>query len=332
MDTKKFTPAWWLRNAHLQTLWPTLCRNSSNTINLIRERFELPDGDFIDGDWVNKKKSAPIVLILTGLEGSSKSHYVQRLLPCIQQQGWQSLIVHFRGCSGELNRLPRTYHAGDTGDLSFVAQTLRWRFPTVPIAAVGFSLGGNVLLKWLGETGVKNPLFAAIAVSAPLILQRTVLRLNQGLSRIYQRYLLNHLRKKIRWKFSVQTPPFGLFDLNSLTTLRDFDNRITAPLHGFFNAEEYYTKSSCYPYLENIQVPTLLIQAKDDPFMLPHLPVAIPNTSFLHQEITAKGGHLGFISGYAPWRCQHWLKEGISEFLQGTLRQWRSLTEVSDNI
>src|SRR3990167_580396 len=179
MNGNQFKPAWWLPNSHLQTLWPAICRKRKK-LSLQRERFELPDGDFIDLDWLKKDQSGPLVLILHGFEGSVESHYAAGILQTLNRKGWRGVFMHFRGCSGEHNRLPRGYHSGDTHDVRYVIQTIRKREPKTPIAAVGYSLGGNVLLKWLGETGEQNPLKAAIAISVPFELHKAAARIQQG--------------------------------------------------------------------------------------------------------------------------------------------------------
>jgi len=187
-----FKSAWWLNNPHLQTLWPALLRQPIKNLMLTRERFELPDGDFVDLEWSGEGEK-PLVLILHGLEGSIESHYAKGMILALNQQGWRAVFMHFRSCSGEPNRLPRSYHSGDTGDLDVIVRALRAREPRVPLAAIGFSLGGNVLLKWLGETGENNPLVAATAISVPFELHKTITRINQGFSRIYQKHLLRCL-------------------------------------------------------------------------------------------------------------------------------------------
>jgi predicted alpha/beta-fold hydrolase len=187
-----FKPAWWLPGPHLQTLWPTICRRPIKNIVLKRERFELPDGDFVDLDWVGNTKG-PIVLILHGLEGSIHSPYAKGMLQALQQRGWRGVFMHFRGCSGEFNRLPRGYHSGDTHDVSAVITSIRNREPSVPLAAIGFSLGGNVLLKWLGELAEQNPLKAAVAVSVPFELHKTAKRVQEGFSHVYELHFMRSL-------------------------------------------------------------------------------------------------------------------------------------------
>lgn len=319
MNHSSFKAAWWLQNPHLQTLWATLCRRPIKNLHITRERFELPDGDFLDLDWVGNNKG-PIVIILHGLEGSIDSPYAKGMLNAIQCQGWRGVVMHFRCCSGEPNRLSRMYHSGETGDLATIVNALRQRERDTPIAAIGFSLGANVLLKWLGETNKQNPLKAAVAISAPFELSKSVKRVNQGFSRVYQWSLLKSLHKKIQTKFQKQSAPIVIPPLSSLRTLRDFDEHITAPLHGFRNADEYYIASSCRQYLKYIGVPTLLLQSEDDPFMTKDLlPEPHELSSQVVFELMEKGGHVGFITGSFPWRAQYWLEKRAPQFLQNYL-------------
>src|SRR5579872_2452320 len=314
-DKLSFKPAWWLPGPHLQTLWPTLCRRELKNIVLKRERFELDDGDFIDLDWTEKKEG-PIVLILHGLEGSVNSPYAKGMLHAIQQQGWRGVFMHFRGCSGEMNRKARSYHSGDTKDVANIVHVLLAREKCHHIAAVGFSLGGNVLLKWMGELGMNNPLAAAVAISVPFELSKTATRIQQGFSRVYQEYFMRSLCQKIRNKFEVRPAPIDLPMLEELRSLREFDDKVTAPLHGFVSAEDYYQKSSSRQFLKNITVPTLLLQSKDDPFMTTDL---LPDQNELSQhvklELTEQGGHVGFVTGTLPWRAEYWLEKRVPEFL-----------------
>ncbi len=315
MSENEFKPAWWLPGPHLQTLWPTFSRRGKKKIALRRERVELPDGDFIDLDW-SEQTTGPIVLILHGLEGSVHSPYAKGMLQTLTKFGWRGVVMHFRGCSGEMNRLPRSYHSGETTDVASIMAHLRRREPRTPIAALGFSLGGNVLLKWLGETGDQNPLIAAVAISVPFELNKCADRLQQGFSRVYQRYLLRQLQEKMISKFQVQPAPEPELSVKSLRTLRDFDNHITAPMHGFNSADDYYNRSSSRQFLKLIRVPTLVLQAKDDPFMTADI---IPGSEELSPtvalEVTEKGGHVGFVAGRLPWRPLFWLETRIPLFL-----------------
>ncbi len=310
-----FKPAWWLSNPHLQTIWPTLLRQEIKGLNITRERFELPDGDFIDCDWSGENKNKPIIFMLHGLEGTIDSPYVKGMMRTMNNNGWRSLFINFRGCSGERNRLSRAYHSGDTEDVEFIINLIKNREPNIPLGAIGFSLGGNVLLKWLGESQIENPLKAAVAVSVPFELAKSCERMNQGFSKIYQRHFLKALSKKMHWKFKDKQPPFAIESLKDLKTVKDFDDLVTAPMHGFKSADDYYTKSSSRQFLSQIAIPTLLLQSKDDPFMtkdlLPEHHELSKTTIF---ELTDQGGHLGFISGKCPWQPHYWLEERVPEF------------------
>ncbi|MBI3777834.1 MAG: hydrolase [Gammaproteobacteria bacterium] len=309
-----FQPAWWCRGPHAQTLWARLARRHPE-VTLWRERLELPDGDFIDLDWT-EKDSGPIVIILHGLEGSSESPYARGLLRVMEQRGWRGVVMHFRGCSGEPNRLPRSYHSGDIGDLAFFVDTLRHREPHVPLAVVGFSLGGNVLLKWLGKTGGTLPIRAAVAVSVPYVLSDAAARLQRGFSRLYQWQLLRSLRRTVAEKRRRMNLPLKIRNLSALKSFRDFDEYVTAPLHGFDSANHYYTVSSSRQYLRGITTPTLLLHANDDPFMTRS---AIPRPDEVSEsvtlEISPRGGHVGFVAGAWPWRPRYWLEERIPAYL-----------------
>ena len=313
-----FQPAWWCRGPHRQTLWARLMRRSPR-LSFQRERLELPDGDFVDLDWT-KNNNGPIVIVLHGLEGSSASPYAHGLLHAMENRGWRGVVMHFRGCSGAPNRLARSYHSGDTGDLAYLIEVLRRREPRAPLATVGFSLGGNVLLKWLGESGERAPLSAAVAVSVPYVLHCAADRLQQGFSRLYQWQLMRSLRHTVTEKRKRMEMPLKIQDLSALKNFRDFDEHVTAPLHGFDSADHYYTASSSRQYLNSIAVPTLLLHARDDPFMTE---AAIPRNDELSEtvtlELSARGGHAGFVAGTWPWRPRYWLEERIPAYLAGYL-------------
>ena len=310
-----FTPAWWLPGPHLQTLWPALARRAQ-PIPMTRERFELPDGDFVDLDWAGD--SGPIVVILHGLQGSSRSPHVRGLLGAFLRRGWRGAVMHFRGCSGEPNRLLRTYHGGETGDIGHVMRRLRERCPTAPIAAVGFSLGGNVLLKWLAERGAAAEITAAAAISVPFCLARVADRVERGFSRVYRRHFIADLRRTILEKFRHRPGPLHLDAVRRVSSFRDFDTRVTAPLHGFRDARHYYCAASCRKYLRDIARPTLIVHACDDPLMTRDI---VPDREELSPsiclELSAAGGHAGFIEGGAPWAARYWLEDRIPRFFAG---------------
>lgn len=319
MNENQFKPAWWLRNTHLQTIWPALCRRPVQHLPLERERLELADGDFIDLEWVGSKdRSGPIVLLLHGLEGSINSHYAKGMLQKVTQEGWRGAFMHFRGCSGEPNRLPRGYHSGETGDLDYVIRVLLERKNNSHIAAIGVSLGGNVLLKWLGETGTNNPLKAAVAISVPFELHKAASRIQQGFSKFYQWYFIKCLRERLCIKLENQpASPWDASVFNQINTMYEFDDKITAPMHGFTGVDEYYNKASSRQYIRSIRIPTLILHAKDDPFMsVDVIPAAHELSPQVLLEVTEGGGHVGFVSGRYPWRPEYWLETRAPQFLR----------------
>ncbi|MGR8918740.1 MAG: hydrolase [Gammaproteobacteria bacterium] len=295
-----FRPHLLLPGPHLPTIWASACRPRPRPA-VTFERLELPDGDFLDLAW-HGPRAGPLVLLLHGLEGSVESSYVRALLAALDAAGYRGVLMHFRGCSGEMNRLDRSYHSGDTGDLEFVVRHLTEREGRAPVAAVGYSLGGNVLLKWLGELGAAAPLATAVAVSVPFDLAACADRLDQGFSRFYQRRLVSSLKQKFLHKFSGREAPVAVGDVHRLDTFWQFDDAVTAPLHGFSGADAYYRLSSSRQYLSGIRTPTLIVHAEDDPFVPA---AAIPDASELAAgvtlEVTAGGGHVGFVGTGGYW-------------------------------
>ena len=317
-NTTPFRPAWWCPGAHLQTIWAGALRLSPR-VPLIRSRWELPDGDFLDVDVLGATAAAPQLIVLHGLEGSSRSPQVLGILSKAHQHRWGAVAVNFRGCSGAPNRLGRSYHGGDTGDLSFVIARVRARQPSSPIVCVGFSLGGNVLLKYLGEQGeaLPAPIRAAVAVSAPFDLARSAHALERGFSRVYGDRLVASLKRKTLRKLGRYPDLVNAKALRAVRTLAEFDDLVTAPVHGFRDAEDYWAKSSSAGYLSRIRRPTLLINARDDPFLPAEaLPVrAVSENSFLSAEFLASGGHLGFLEGRWPGAPIAWAELRAVEFL-----------------
>jgi hypothetical protein len=320
-----FKPAWWLNNAHLQTLYPALMRTTPPPPGLRRERLITPDNDFIDIDWCGEGDQ-PLIILLHGLTGSSRSGYIKGLQRTLLTQGFRSVALNFRGCSGEYNHSARCYHSGETEDIHFLYQTIRLREPDTLLAAVGFSLGGNVLLKWLGEQGNKLSLFAAIAVSVPLVLSACATKLDHGFSKIYRENLLRDLKHHIRAKQG-HLEKLGkrqeagkieqLGDLSRIKSFWQYDDRVVARLHGFKNVQDYYQRSSSRQFLKSITIPTLLIQALDDPFMTEEvLPDVAELSSTIYLEITQGGGHVGFVAGETPFKPDYWLEQRIPEFLK----------------
>lgn len=321
IHSSDFKPPWWLRNAHLQTMWPFLFR-SRIPVATRRERLELPDGDFLDLDFT-PNESGPIVLILHGLQGSARSKYAAGLLRALSSHGYRAVLMHFRGCSGEPNRLPHSYHSGETQDPAFVIDWLHARFPQAPVAAIGFSLGGNALLKLLAEQAAACRLRTAVAISVPFLLNEGADRFNQGLSRIYRQYLLRSLIRSIMYKHR-KINLSGKINLDAVRECRDFwvfDNEVTARLNGFKDVDDYYRRSSSRQYLRHIRTPTLILHAEDDPFMTP---ATVPRQEELSEHVTLElskhGGHVGFVNGNNPFRMKYWLEERILRHLKDHLK------------
>lgn len=319
----QFKPAVGLANAHLQTLLPTLYRRFSHA-HFLTQTLELPDGDFVDLAWTDKPDNGkPIVILFHGLTGSIHSPYARGMMQAIQQRGWTGMLMHFRGCSGRHNRLARSYHSGDTGDAIFLINWLRQQFADSPLAAIGYSLGGNMLLKLQAELAEQSPLQAAVSVSAPLQLNISADVLNAGLSRLYQWVLIRQMKKQFASKLDLfdyqQLINFDSKDLKQINDFWQFDNRITAPLHGFKDVHDYYQRSSSRQYLPRIIGNTLIIHALDDPFMTPSvLPKAKELSSSTTLELSSQGGHVGFIGGQAL-RPVFWLEQRIPQYLQDYL-------------
>ncbi|KPY03617.1 hypothetical protein ALP73_01835 [Pseudomonas coronafaciens pv. garcae] len=302
-----FVPAIGMGNPHLQTLWGPLLRKPT-LLARTRERLWLKDGDFLDMDWHGPDEvDAPLVLVLHGLTGSSNSPYVAGLQKAMAARGWASVALNWRGCSGEPNLLSRSYHSGASEDLAEVIAHLKVKRPQAPLYAAGYSLGGNVLLKYLGESGTESKLLGAVAVSVPFRLDECADRIGQGFSRVYQRHFMRAMLAYVRDKqqrFQHEGLTEGLAELAALGSLEnmrtfwDFDGRVTAPLHGYADATDYYRSASSRYYLGRIQTPTLIIQASDDPFVFPHsLPEPGELSSCTEFELHAKGGHVGFVEG-----------------------------------
>jgi len=315
-----FQVAWWCRNPHLQTLWPYFMRPRPRP-DYRRERLELRDGDFLDLDWHEIQPVGPLTIIMHGLAGCSRSHYVRGLVTELARHGIRSVVMHHRGCSGQLNRLDRSYHAGETGDIATLVKTIKRREPATPLAIVGYSLGGNMLLKWLAGKS-EPPVSAAVAVSVPFLLEPGVARMERGWSRLYQWRLVGLLRRSTAEKFSGRPGPISRQELKALRTFRSFDDRVTGPLHGFRNAAEYYQRCSSRSFLSRITTPVLILHALDDPMMTAEVvPTAGELSHTIRFELSARGGHVGFVSGRWPWRARYWLDRRIRAYLGPFLNQ-----------
>jgi predicted alpha/beta-fold hydrolase len=310
---------WWLPGGHAQTLYAALFAPRPK-VAYRRERWDTPDGDFVDVDRVLPRGSeqAPLVVLFHGLEGSSTSHYAQALMSHVHDLGWRAAVVHFRGCSGEPNRLARAYHSGDSDEIDWMLRRLSAQHAGAPLYATGVSLGGNALLKWLGERGTAacDIVTAAAAVSAPLDLMCAGDALGRGFNRVYTGHFLSTLKRKSLAKLA-HFP--GLYDATRVLaarTLRAFDDVVTAPLHGFRDTDDYWTRASSKPWLSHIEVPTLLVNARNDPFMPAHaLPERGEVSPAVIREFPHDGGHVGFVSGAFPGHL-HWLPRRIIAFLR----------------
>jgi len=323
-----YTPAWWVPGAHLRTLWGKLVRRPPRLDTRV-ERWAMGDGDEVElHRLVGRGARAPHggrLLVLHGLEGTIRSHYLRGLLALAHRRGWLADALIFRTCNGEVTRARRLYHSGETTDLDRVVRRLVREHPGEPLALAGFSLGGNVLLKWLGEHGDDLPqeVRSAAAVSVPFDLERGSRFIERGFARVYTRHFLRTLRAKARVK--LEHDP-GLFDANALErarTLFDFDDAVTAPVHGFRGAADYYRRSSSLSFLSSIRRPTLLLSAFDDPFLPPAVLHEVERVArgngCLTVEFHQRGGHVGFVSGRVPWAPRYYAEDRILEFLEASL-------------
>ncbi len=325
-----YRPAWWVPGAHAQTLWGKFFRRT-RIADLHRVRWETPDNDFIDLYRLRGPAKAPRLLFLHGLEGTIRSHYVGGFFHEAKRRGWSADLLIFRGCGDEPNRAARFYHSGETTDLAFAVERVVAESPNTPLVLAGVSLGGNVLLKYLGERGSLLPrsVVAAGAVSVPYDLERGARFIGVGFSRIYDRHFLRTLRRKALEKLDRYPGLFDRVALDRAHTLEDFDDAVTAPVHGFTDAHDYYNRSSALRWLAAIRVPTLLLSARDDPF----LPVSVlddvrkvaEHNPELSLEFTEHGGHAGFVGGTWPWRPAYYAEWRVCEFLALKLSSDRSI-------
>jgi predicted alpha/beta-fold hydrolase len=308
----KYRAPWWLPGGHLQTIAAALA--PAPRIAWRRERWDTPDGDFIDLDWAGAG-AGPLVALFHGLEGSSASSYARAIAAQALANGWRCVVPHFRGCSGELNRLPRAYHSGDSAEICWILERLEARHASGGVLhAAGISLGGNALLKYLGEQGANASIRRAIAISAPLDLAAAGRALDRGLSReLYTRMFLRTLKKKAFEKIAQGMVSVDRARLRRARTFWEFDDIVTAPLHGFLGADDYWRRSSSAPWLGRIRIPTLVVNARNDPFLPGDVLAALgempPNVVL---EFPESGGHAGF-----PGRGR-WLARRVVEFLSST--------------
>ena len=304
----------WLRGGHAQTIYPALFLRGPRP-RYRRERWETPDADFIDLDFLDGgPAAAPCVALVHGLEGFSSTHYSLAVMRALERARWNGVVVHFRGCSGDANRLPRAYHSGDATEVGWILARLAQTHQ--PLYAVGVSLGGNALLKWLGESGAGAgaALAAAAAVSAPLDLMAAGAALGRGLNLIYTRMFLATLRRKSIDKLARFPGLYERARVLRARTLREFDDVVTAPLHGYRDTDDYWTRASSKSGLAWVRVPTLVLNAKNDPFLpARHLPGAHEVSTMVQLEQPLEGGHAGFPGGAFPGNLD-WLPQRLLAF------------------
>lgn len=317
-----FKPAFGLTNPHFQTLYASLFRKDLH-LDVEVERFYLEDGDFVESHWYHKPEKnsqQPIIILFHGLNGSYKSPYIQGVMQESKQKGFSCVVMHFRGCSGVQNNLPRAYHSGDTADakawIAYVAKT----YPQSKLFGVGYSLGGNMLLKLVAEDAKETHLSGAISVSAPLQLDNSAHRVQKGFSKFYQYILLKDLNQALKKKFQEHNMSHYISlkeeEISDLKTFWDFDGAYTAPMHGFKDAQDYYTQCSARQYLKSITIPTLIIHALDDPFMTPAvLPSEDQCSKSITLEVSKYGGHVGFVGGTII-KPDYWLEKKIVNYFQ----------------
>ncbi|MBK8247062.1 MAG: alpha/beta fold hydrolase [Gemmatimonadetes bacterium] len=316
---RPYRPAPWLVNPHLQTIWGRLARRLP-ALPLRRERWITPDDDFLDIQRMDASSpDAPTFLLLHGLESSLRSHYILPILKLAAARGWESNLLYFRGCSGEPNRQARSYHSGETTDVAMVVERLKNERPDAPLIVAGVSLGGNVLLKYLGEQGeaLEGVITAATAISVPFDLARSCQHLDTHAS-FYTNWFLKTLRPKALAKVA-QFP--GLADPEAIrrsNSMWSFDDAYTSVVHGFADAADYYRQSSAINFLGGVRVPTLLLSSHDDPFHPPDLLYDVEGiarrNSALVTEFVDVGGHVGFVEGAVPWRTSSYCERRAIEF------------------
>lgn len=314
----EYHPPFWLNNRHLETIFPALFRKTPD-IQGIRNRLELSDGDFLDYDVYETKTEleAPLLLLSHGLEGDSKSGYIKGMVKMALEHGYRVIAWNYRGCSGEPNRLKRFYHSGESNDLRLMVEHIISRFKPESMYLIGFSIGGNITLKYMGEEGIQlSPVIkAAATLSVPCDLASGARHLAGLKSKVYMRRFMQSLSEKIKAK-SKLFPDLDAQAVDRMNNFIEFDEYYTAPLHGFDSAEDYWKKNSSKFFLPNIQRPTLLLTAANDPFLTPACyPFTIAEQSpYLFLNVTQKGGHVGFYQKHP--KGYYWSEERIIEFIR----------------
>ncbi len=287
---KPYSPPAFLFNRHLETIYPAIFRKVVLE-HYQRERITTLDNDFLDLDWL-KQSSPNLVIISHGLEGNSHRAYMKGMAKVFYEQGFDVMAWNYRGCSNEINKQLRFYHSGATDDLGFVINHASSQYDNVFL--LGFSLGGNLTLKYLGEIGSVNPkIKKAVTFSVPLDLHKSCLQISQPHNWPYEQRFLKSLKTKVILKSKTQ-PALNIKGINQIRTLMEFDDQFTAPIHGFKNAIDYYTQSSAIHFLSKIKTPTLIVNAKNDPFLSKECYPDVNSLSAITFEIPERGGHVGF--------------------------------------
>jgi hypothetical protein len=315
----EFKAPWWATNRHVQTIYPRFFKRKTK-IHIRPQRLTLPDNDFVNLAWIGEPNTAKgIVAMFHGLEGSINSHYARDMADNLQKQGYLVVMMHFRGCGGEQNLQARAYHSGETEDAWFFLNWLNQQYPNLKKVAIGFSLGANMLLKLLGEQVQQKLVQAAVAISPPFRLEQCAMSINQGFSRLYQSYLLKSMVTNLCSKM-LTIDYEGKLSLTQkqaqkLKSFREFDEYVTAPIHGFRGADDYYQRCSAVGFMKKIITPTLILHAKDDPFMNHDvLPREDELSANVRLEISEKGGHVGFMHG-SPWQPKIWTHKRVNDFV-----------------
>jgi uncharacterized protein len=316
-----FTAGKFIRNPHLQTILPLFLSHAK--VDCLTEELYFQDGDFTEIVWSEVPESkafSDIVVLFHGLGGSSDSVYIQEMMQHLKQMGYLGVLMHFRGCGSRTNDTARSYHAGETEDADFFIHRLKQRFPQARLHAIGYSLGGNMLLKLVSTYAEDAPLSSAIAVSTPLELETCTLHLNKGLAKLYQLYLLKELKAHLlqkAYKLDLVTAlGLSVKRIKAIKSIYEFDDIYTAPVHGFSDAHEYYTRNSSRQFLAKIKTPTLMIHAHDDPFMPASVfPDEKELSASVRFELYEHGGHVGFIEG-GLFQPRFWLQKRIQSFIE----------------
>lgn len=320
-----YRPLRWPQNPHLTTIWGRAVRRPA-LLPWREQRLETPDDDFLDLlNLPGTNDESPSFVFFHGLEGSLKSHYVPGMLGSAHARGWDATMLFFRTCSGVINRQPRSYHSGETSDIDFVVRHVLARRPDAPVVVAGFSLGGNALLKWLGEQGenIDQRVRAAAAVSVPFDLGECADQIERSLGGFYARRFVRTLKQKALAKLQRYPEIANARAVAQAKSIRDFDEAYTSRVHGFEGASDYYSRCSSIHFLDRIAIPTLLLSAHDDPFMPPAMLSRVASVAsanpLLSQEFVPVGGHGGFLEGPSPWRATSYAERRPVEFVEGVL-------------